>query len=194
MSRLAALIVSLLLCASCSLFDEESSTEEEEEESSSAARWVKDLEPLLEADQALEEDVLHLALQVNCGQGPASVDTREKVKQSCAEANPGGGPVEAASIVQILNEDLIPQADELARELEKIEQDDEEIEALHKELLAHWQDRVMDFEDILDAWTAKDGEALDLAFDERLRHRRAAGEWLMRANRVLAEEGLQLGI
>jgi len=53
-------------------------------------------------------------------------------------------------------------------------------------------DRAVGFQALLDAWSDSDLNALESAFDERLRNRKALGDWLDRAQNLLSAQGLQL--
>jgi hypothetical protein len=69
---------------------------------------------------------------------------------------------------------------------------DPRLTTLHRELQAHWMDRAVGFQALLDAWSDSDLEALESAFDERLRNRKVLGDWLDRAQNLLSAQGLQL--
>ena len=153
--------------------------------------WANEMAPIMDQNHELEELIADLAAQVNCGQGPLSRSSNKSVNDYCQEANAGGGPISAKRVAEQLETDLIPLAEELASQLDDIDVEPSGLMRIHQGLSSAWQNRLVDWEAILDAWTDQDTEALQQALDARSRHRREAVRNVTAVQQLLERAGFE---
>ena len=153
--------------------------------------WAEEMVPIMEQNHELEEMIANLAAQVNCGQGPLSRQSSQDVSEYCKTTNPSGGPVSAQSVAEQLETQLIPLAEDLASQLDEFDVEPAGLLRIHRDLSSSWQNRLVDWEAILDAWTDQDTEALQLALDDRSRHRREAVRNVMAVRQLMERAGFE---
>lgn len=97
----------------------------------------------------------------------------------------------AKDIGKMLEQDVIPTAQALARDAAAVRPATPRLVEVHGEIVQAWTDRLTAYQDLRAAWKTTDLEAFDRAADSNLDSRKREKRYLEMANQALAPYQLQ---
>ncbi len=100
--------------------------------------------------------------------------------------------LDAQSVARVFEEQVIPLADGLARDVANIQPALPQLQALHANLVEAWKERARAYHDLLEAFKAADPQAFETAHQVNVRAKLAEEQYFQQLNALLVPYGLRV--